>query len=163
MWNFTVKFVSCWQTVFLVWSLRLHGLYLSASSPWQNLVLFGGFVYLFLRTDWEFYISKYESIMKPRDLVTSPKPLHQAGFLLSILLSPSPVPCVLSKFRHSCPAAVLWALHDLLMFPADLPSPSLRETRTEGQTLASLLPTSSPTCHSSEDCFDTANLSSVLL
>lgn len=72
-------------------------------------------------------------------------------------------PCALSKFRYFCPAAVLWALCDLLMPPADLPSASLKETRTKGQTLASLLPTASPTCHSLESCFHTVNLSSVLI
>lgn len=39
--------------------------------------------------------------MKLRELVVLPKPLHQARFLLSFLLSPSPMPCALSEFRCS--------------------------------------------------------------
>jgi len=58
------------------------------------------------------------------DLAALPRPLQQAGFLLSILLSPSPTPCGLSELRYLGPAAVLWVLCKLLVPPHGLPSPS---------------------------------------
>lgn len=39
--------------------------------------------------------------MKLKELVMLPKLLHQAHFLLSLLLSPSAMPCALSEFRYS--------------------------------------------------------------
>lgn len=54
------------------------------------------------------------------------------------------------------PAAALWVLHDFLVLPDDLPLLSFEETRPKKQTLASLLPVTSLTCHCPEGCFSVA-------
>lgn len=47
-------------------------------------------------------------------------------------------------------------LHDFLVLPADLPLLSFEETRPKKQTLASLLPVTSLTCHCPGGCFGVA-------
>lgn len=66
LWYFSINFGSCWQTVFLVWSLKLYGLLFASFFSLTKLVFVWG-ICLFCRKDWEFYITKYyESTMKQR-------------------------------------------------------------------------------------------------